>query len=173
MDELLHYSDDGEITTFAPRPAPSPGAAVSGLMVWAIDAAHRQNYLVPRDCPRVTFAPTVASSPADVARLMGPSAARAVVAIEAAWLARAWSAPLYEYRFDPAPFTVLDAGAGYWISRVAIAPLSCRRIAAPLVELTALGVELRVVPALWPLHDAVVASTLQFSSIRMRNAAAR
>jgi Family of unknown function (DUF6886) len=32
---------------------------------------------------------------------------------------------------------------------------------------------LRVMPTLWPLRDAVVASTLQFSIIRMRNAALR
>lgn len=32
---------------------------------------------------------------------------------------------------------------------------------------------LRVVPSLWPLHDAVVVSTLQFSMIRMRNAQSR
>ena len=35
------------------------------------------------------------------------------------------------------------------------------------------GVELRFVPSLWPLHDAVVASSLQFSMIRMRNAQPR
>jgi hypothetical protein len=34
-------------------------------------------------------------------------------------------------------------------------------------------VELRFVPDLWPLGDAVFASTLQFSLIRMRNAALR
>ena len=34
-------------------------------------------------------------------------------------------------------------------------------------------VELRFVPNLWPLRDAVVASTLQFSLIRMRNALSR
>jgi Family of unknown function (DUF6886) len=32
---------------------------------------------------------------------------------------------------------------------------------------------LRVMPSLWQLHDAVVASTLQFSIIRMRNAQPR
>ena len=37
-------------------------------------------------------------------------------------------------------------------------------------EMAARDVELRVTPSLWPLHDAVIASTLQFSCIRMRNA---
>jgi len=42
-----------------------------------------------------------------------------------------------------------------------------------LAELTHRDVELRVTPSLWPLRDAVVASTLQFSLIRMRNATPR
>jgi len=35
------------------------------------------------------------------------------------------------------------------------------------------GVELRLVPNLWPLRDAVISSTLRFSMIRMRNALQR
>jgi hypothetical protein len=42
-----------------------------------------------------------------------------------------------------------------------------------LAELLRRGVELRFVPNLWSLRDAVVSSTLQFSLIRMRNALPR
>jgi hypothetical protein len=35
------------------------------------------------------------------------------------------------------------------------------------------GVEVPILPELWALHDAVVASTLQCSMIRMRNALPR
>jgi hypothetical protein len=42
-----------------------------------------------------------------------------------------------------------------------------------ILELLRRGVELRLIPDLWPLRDAVVASTLQFSLIRMRNAQRR
>jgi hypothetical protein len=41
------------------------------------------------------------------------------------------------------------------------------------VALLGRGVELRFVPNLWPLRDAVVSSTLRFSLIRMRNALPR
>jgi len=34
-------------------------------------------------------------------------------------------------------------------------------------------IELRIVPNLWPLWDRVVASTLDFSGIRLRNAQPR
>jgi hypothetical protein len=35
------------------------------------------------------------------------------------------------------------------------------------------GIELRLLPNLWPLWDRVVASSLEFSGIRLRNAQAR
>jgi hypothetical protein len=42
-----------------------------------------------------------------------------------------------------------------------------------LAELAGRDVELRVMPSLHRLRDAVVASTLQFSNIRWRNAGPR
>jgi hypothetical protein len=41
------------------------------------------------------------------------------------------------------------------------------------LEITRRGAEVRLVESLWPLHDAVAASTLEFSMIRMRNAKQR
>jgi len=68
---------------------------------------------------------------------------------------------------------VHDAGAGYYVSREAVSPQGVTPITDLLAELTRRDVELRVTPSLWPLRDAVAASTLQFSIIRMRNAAPR
>ena len=42
-----------------------------------------------------------------------------------------------------------------------------------IAELLRRGVELRFVPSLWQLRDVVVASSLEFSLIRMRNALPR
>jgi hypothetical protein len=64
----------------------------------------------------------------------------------------------------------VDECAGYFVSRSPVAPACVEVIDDPLSELRRRGVELRVVPNLWPLRDAVVASSLQFSIIRMRNA---
>jgi len=80
------------------------------------------------------------------------------------------AAKLYLYEFSPQGFALFDEGAGYYARETAVAPLSVRRVDDLLAELVARDVELRVMPSLWPLHDAVVASTLQFSCIRMRNA---
>ncbi len=48
---LFHVSEESGIKRFEPRALEGGGKPV----VWAIDDARLRNYLVPRDCPRVTF----------------------------------------------------------------------------------------------------------------------
>lgn len=168
MGALFHISEDPAIARFEPR------MADGGVpLVWAIDEAHVAHYLLPRDCPRVCFRAGPAALPEDCARLLGPTAARAVVAIELAWLARAASATLYCYTMPPEGFALRDVVAGYYVSAMPAVPLAVRRIDDALAELLGHGVELRATPSLWPLCDAVVASSLDFSCIRMRNAQPR
>jgi hypothetical protein len=172
-DALFHISDNPDITRFDPRPAPSPNAGQSGAMVWAIDRDHLHNYLLPRDCPRVTFYALPGSSAEDVARLIGYSRARYIVAIEACWLPAVRRQHLYCYELPPDTFTIVDPGAGYYISRVGVVPRAVTPIHDLLEALLAHDVELRVMRSLWKLHDAVIASTLQYSIIRMRHAQPR
>ena len=101
LSELFHVSDQPNITRFEPRPPPSPRPGLEGAMVWAIDRAHLHNYLLPRDCPRVTFYATPTSDPADVDRLLAGVSARHVVAIEADWLPAVRAARLYQYALPP------------------------------------------------------------------------
>lgn len=163
---LFHVSDRGDIERFAPR-------TLNGgpPRVWAIDAAHLCNYLLPRDCPRVAFRAGPDSLPADVSRLLAPH--RRVVAIEAAWHERVHAATVFVYELPPEPFALSDANAGYCTSPTPVTPLS-RRVLTNLPErLAEHGAALIVQPSLWPLHDEVAASSLAFSMIRMRNAAPR
>ena len=67
----------------------------------------------------------------------------------------------------------LDECAGYFVSRMPVVPARLEVCDDPTAELLRRGVELRFVPSLWPLRDAVVASSLQFSIIRMPNALPR
>ena len=119
----------------------------------------------------MTFYALPDSSPQDVARLLGASTF--VLAVESAWFERALTTPLYRYALPPDTFVVADAGAGYHVSTAAVEPLSVTRIGNPLQAILERGVELRVLPSLWALHDEVVASSLHFSNIRMRNAQPR
>ena len=104
---------------------------------------------------------------------MGPSTATRVIAIEAGWLERALRTPRYVYEFSLAGFRLLDAGAGYHVSEQPVVPTAVYRLDQPIDELLHSRAELRIVPSLWPLRDAVVASSLQYSCIRLRNACPR
>ena len=61
-----------------------------------------------------------------------------------------------------------DREAGYWVSTVPVTPLQIEPLGDLLDELLAQGVELRLTPALGPLQQAVAASSLHFSMIRLR-----
>lgn len=174
MTRLYHVSEDPDITHFEPRlPGEHNPSRLGRPAVWAVEERLLHNYLLPRDCPRVTFYARADSRAEDVEKLLGATAATFVVAVESAWLERIRATKLYLYEFSPLGFEVLDEGAGYYISHSTAYPLSLRRVDDLLGELATRDVELRLTPDLWPLRDAVLASTLQFSFIRMRNARPR
>ena len=164
---LFHLSEEPRIERFEPRVPAGGGEPV----VWAIDAERLRNYLLPRECPRVTYYAGRETTAADAERYLGASPA--VVAIESGWLERVRSCRLYCYHLPPETFACADECAGYFVSRAAVAPARVEVFADLLGELVRRGVELRFVPDLWPLHDAVAASCLNFSLIRMRNARPR
>ncbi|MCB9419774.1 MAG: hypothetical protein H6667_08215 [Ardenticatenaceae bacterium] len=140
-------------------------------MVFAINERMMVNFFLPRDCPRVTFYALPESKPEDVERLLGES--RHVVAIESGWLGRVIHGRIHLYTLPADTFTVWDEGAGYYISRQPVTPPARRTIDNMLLELAHHDVEVRILPSLWPLWDAVVNSSLQYSMIRMRNAQPR
>lgn len=164
---LFHISEEPGITRFEPRES----QFTEDLVVWAVDKAHLRNYLLPRDCPRVTFCAGPDTSSTDIAHFLGESSA--VVAVEAAWLERIRETSLCCYHMPDASFACLDQDAGYFVSREKVSPVRVDLIDDVLAALAATGCEIRILPTLWPLYDNVVASTLSYSIIRMRNATPR
>ena len=160
---LFHVSEQAGIDRFDPRWSEIAGRNV----VWAIDPDHLRNYLLPRECPRVTYYAGPQTESADVEKFLGKS--EAVVAIESGWFERIRSCRLFCYHLPGDTFECIDECAGYFVSNVAVVPTSVEVLDDLILELLKRNVELRFVPSLWPLRDAVVASTLQFSLIRMRN----
>lgn len=142
-------------------------------VVWAIAERLLHNYLLPRDCPRVTFYAGPRTSAADRGRFLGTSSAAHVVAVESRWLHRIRSTRLWLYELPAETFSETDAGAGYHVSASAVDCIAATEVADLLDALVTRDIELRVLPDLWPLRDAVAASSLAFSMIRMRNAAPR
>ena len=106
-------SDKPGLKTFTPLPASNPDAGVEGLAVWAIDESHLVNYLLPRDCPRVTFAPGKTTTNEDMQEFFknAPRAKRVII-VEEAWLERIKNCTLFVYRFRPENFEPVDLGAG-------------------------------------------------------------
>lgn len=168
---LFHISEDFGIARFEPRPVPSPDSGVIGDAVWAVAESHLSNYLLPRDCPRICFRAGPGTTAQDHETfLLG---ARRVVAFEAVWLDRVRSTALAVYEMPATSFEEALPEAGYWISRQAATPLSLRRVDDILGELAGAGAEVRLLNEFWTLRDAVVASSLEFSVIRARNARPR
>lgn len=164
---LFHVSETPDIPCFEPRLADGD----TEPLVWAIGAARLHNYILPRNCPRVTYCTGPTTTAEDAARFLGDSAA--VIAIEHDWYERVRDARLYCYTLNSTTFECINEGAGYFVSRLPVTPSDVQVFGDPIKELLGRGIELRLVPSLWTLHDAVAASTLQFSMIRMRNARAR
>jgi hypothetical protein len=165
---LYHFSEDPSIRRFEPRIAPS--SAVQEELVWAVDADHSYLYYFPRDCPRVTFYASERTTEADRERFFGHTMATHVSAIESAWLERLQATRLNRYLLPSQGFECILDTAGYWVSHEAVSPLAVEPVGDLMQASAEAGVELRIMPSLWPLRDAVIASTLEFSIIRWRNA---
>ena len=158
---LYHVSEEPNIKLFKPKPSKLTDEPV----VWAIDSEHLRNYLLPRDCPRVTFYALSTTTQEDIERFLGTS--KAVVAVEGKWLPRILECKLYCYHFSPEGFECIDEGAGYFVSYKTVVPKRVEVFNKLLEELVSRQVEVRIMPNLWHLREAVVNSTLQYSNIRL------
>ena len=165
---LWHVSENPGIERFEPHV--SATAAEREPLVWAIDTRHLPLYWFPRDCPRGTFWADADTTPEDAARLLGE--ASRVHVVEESWLERMRDTTVFAYRLPEPDFEPHPEVGGYWVSRRAVAPLEI----APLHDLVGrheqAEIELRILANLWPLWNEVAASTLEYSGMRLRNAAA-
>ena len=169
---LLHFSEDPNIEVFAPHVAATQ--QVEGARVWAIDEDHQASYWFPRECPRACCFPYPDKPiPEAAAALIGLGGARRMQAIESGWVERMRACQLYVYRFDPAPFVFEPQSGNSWCARETVRPLSVEPVGDLIAKHVDAGIELRFVPNLWPVIDAIVASGLDFSIIRRANALPR
>ncbi|MDX6592470.1 MAG: hypothetical protein QOJ13_1666 [Gaiellales bacterium] len=106
----------------------------------------------------------------DSDRFFADTAAARVQTVEAAWLDRLCRAELYAYTMPVEPFDVYDEPGGSGSVERWCGLFGASRSAICSLVMWPRGIDLRIVPSLWPLHDAVAGSTVGFSMIRMRNA---
>jgi len=170
---LFHFSEDGAIERFMPRPVRRPAARppgrdwLNGPLVWAIDEDWQALYLFPRDCPRIVLRPLPTTSAADLAYWWGSRESRMIAHIEWAWFERLKTTRLFRYTLPAATFEDLhDHGAH--VGREAVEPEAVEVIDDLPAALAAEGVELRLMPSLHPLRG-VWDTTLHASGLRLRN----
>ena len=110
------------------------------------------------------------TSAEDAEAFFGHTTAIAIAGIESRWLDRLRSTTIYRYTLPADGFVPRDATAGYWAAKHEARPIEVEPIPDLMAALIESGVELRIMPSLVLLRDAVIASTLEFDIIRWRNA---
>ena len=165
MSELWHFSEDPAIEVFHPQQ--NEQHALDDPLVWAVDTHYQWLYWFPRDCPRACWEANEDTTDSDVARWLEGDRERRVAVIETGWLGRMRSATLYAYRLPQATFEPWDK---FFVSSESVVPLERVELGDLLARHADARNELRIAPALYPLWDSVIETTLDFSGIRLRNA---
>ncbi|HEY7222882.1 MAG TPA: hypothetical protein VH561_04600 [Micromonosporaceae bacterium] len=167
--EVLHFSEDPTIEHFTPHIA-STAHQKDEAYVWAVDDARCPDYWFPRQCPRAMAWLSERTSESDRERIIGAGCGERVHAVEYGWLDAMRTVRLWAYRL-PAPVFRRFGDPPY--AMVATEPVEPLGPPEPVDDLFALheqaGIQLRVLDNLWPFWDQVIASTLEFSGIRLSN----
>ena len=162
---LWHVSEDATIARFEPHHR--PGHTLDELLVWAIDTRHLPLYWFPRECPRATFWAVSTTTDDDVETFLGGERNRRVHVIEPGWLAQLRTARVLAYRLPGETFERWDR---FWISRAGVDPLEQVELGDLVERHARAGIELTTADDLLGLWERVMASSLDFSGIRLRNA---
>jgi hypothetical protein len=163
--QVLHFSEDPTITVFEPHIART--ARPQEAYVWAVDAERSPDYWFPRQCPRAMTWVQESTTEHDRERIIGDG--DRVHAVEYGWLEAMRTVELYAYRLPAADFH--DFEGQCHVATTTVRPLGPPERVGDLFTLhEEAGIQLRVLPNLWPFWDRVITSTLAFSGIRLRNA---
>jgi len=174
---LFHFSHDGDITLFKPRPVETPSTRKPGMdwlngpLVWAIDEWHQPLYLFPRECPRILVWKVEGSTAHDWDAWSDCSSARMMAFIEQDWARAVREGAIFRYELPERGFQPIG-DAGMWVSKEPAKPVGVDLIDDLPAALIAEQIELRIVDDLQALSP-VWSSTLHASGIRLRNARSR
>jgi len=169
---LFHVSEDPNVDVFHPRLPRRAELDPNIGLVWSLTEPALPNWLFPRECPRVGYR-VCENITADDKEKFFVSGAQHIVAIEHDWHERQLNASLYVYEFDPKNF-YYDEVASFYVSQQSETPIAMVVYIDLYAELFNRGAEVRLIDNLWPLRDAVFASSLTaWSFCRMANAKPR
>src|SRR3954468_761387 len=166
--QVLHFSEDPTITVFEPHVAAT--AKYAEPYVWAVDHGRAPDYWFPRRCPRAMAWATESTTEDDRRNIIGDE--QRVHAVEYGWLEAMRTVELYAYRLPAADFEPFRDYCH--VSTSTVVPLGPPEPVGDLFALhAAAGIQLRVLPDLWPFWDRVTVSSLGFSGIRLANGCPR
>lgn len=165
---LWHVSEDDSIVRFAPHLRPQHDA--DEPLVWAVDTRHLPLYWFPRECPRATLWADDGTSDEDLVRFLDGDRTRRVHAVEASWLEPMRTVRLVAYRLPEETFEPYEPAGGYWTSRASVDALEIVELGDLVALHERARIELRVLDRVLPFWEEIVASTLQYSGMRLRNA---
>ena len=171
--QVLHFSEDPTITRFEPRVAPT--TQLTEPYVWAVDAVRAPAYWFPRQCPRAMAWIGPGTTASDRDRIVGAGCGERVHAIEYGWLEAMLRVTLFAYRLPAGPFSPIGEPEPHaMVATEPVEPLGPPEPVGDLLRCHAEArIQLRLLDSLWAFWDEVIASTLGFSGIRMRNARPR
>ncbi len=156
-----HVSEDDSIARFEPRDG----------KVWAIGTRLLPLYWFPRECPRATFWADSGTSGEDVGQFLGGERTRRVHVVEPEWLPLLRTTRVVAYRLPEQAF--VENEDRFWISPEPVEPLEVVELGDLVARHETAGIELHTEADLPGFWDGVIASTLGFSGIRLRNARMR
>jgi hypothetical protein len=162
---LWHVSEDPAIETFVPHHRPEH--ARHEPLVYAVDTRHVPLYWFQRDCPRACYWANSHTSDDDIQRWLAGDRHRRIHVVESEWYPRMREAQVFAYRLPPETFERWDR---FWVSRETVVPVELVELGDLVARHAQARIELRHARSLYPMWDEVVASTLDFSGIRLRNA---
>lgn len=156
--DLFHVSENPNISEFIPLPPPNKEAGVEGDAVWTISDKELENYMLPRDCPRICYR---------------DDQGKKTIIIEKAWIEKINQTTLYLYKFDSGLFKEIDSIAGYWISRKSVKPKEVVKLNNLIETIKSKDINLKILDNLHDEKEHVIKNFKHFSVIRFRNAQAK
>src|SRR5688572_4970713 len=115
QSKIFHVSEEPGIEVFHPRPSPQVYEAITGHVVFGINDKLLHNYLLPRNCPRVSFHTLPDSSAEDVTTFFQNSTANFVMVLEEKWQHTLEQTEIFCYELPMENFVLLDEIAGYYV----------------------------------------------------------
>lgn len=169
MQKLFHLSENGNINKFIPRESKSIWDYKK--YVWSIGEDKIQNYLFPRECPRICVSD---KETIKLKKWISDSKIthfKTHVFVLSNWKERIENCKLYKYQFSNSNFTEIDKIAAYYVSQEIEIPISKEHIIDCIKALKASNTNLKFISKkqMIALKEDVIQNTKEFSIIKWDN----